>query len=147
MQRHLKNDLLYLLRILESAEKIILYSGEFNKAMEFFDNRDQITFNAALNLLAQIGEQAAKLSTSLLEKHPQPDWVKIRGMRNRIVHDYTGIDIHIVFETVKKYIPELKSQLITVIRAELQAGSFDIEAFAIAKSSPYLRHIDFSHFS
>lgn len=146
MQPHLKNDLLYLLRILESSEKIIRYTTDFNEAIEFFDHKDQMTLNACLNLLAQIGEQANKLSTTLVEKHTQPDWIKIRGMRNRIVHDYTGIDLYIVFDTIKKYIPELKSQIIPVIRAELQAENFDKEELEIAKTSPYLRHIDFGLF-
>jgi len=146
MQPHLKNDLLYLLRILESSEKILLYTNDFNGVIEFFEHKDQITLNACLNLLAQIGEQANKLSGTLVEKHMQPDWIKIRGMRNRIVHDYTGIDLYIVFDTIKKYIPELKSQIIPVIRAELQAGNFDKEELDIAQTSPYLRHVDFDLF-
>lgn len=146
MQPHLKNDLLFLLRILESSEKIILYTDEFNEAMDFFDYKNQMTFNACLNLLAQIGEQANKLSTTLVGRHKEPDWIKIKGMRNRIVHDYTGIDIYIVFETIKKYIPLLKSQIVPVIRAEILAGNFDREELAIAQTSPYLRHVDFSVF-
>jgi|CXWL01.1.fsa_nt_gi uncharacterized protein with HEPN domain len=147
MQPHLKNDLLYLLRILESSEKITIYTSDFHEAMEFFEHKDQITFNACLNLLTQIGEQGNKLSGILVEKHKQPDWIKIKGMRNRIVHDYSGIDIFIVFETVKTYIPQLKSQIVPVIRAELLAGNFDKEELAIAQTSPYLRHVDFGLFS
>ncbi len=146
MQPHLKNDLLFLLRILESSEKIILYTDEFKKAMEFFEHNDQMIFNACLNLLTQIGEQANKLSITLVDKHKGPDWIKIKGMRNRIVHDYTGIDIDIVFETVKKYIPALKAQIIPVIRTELLAGNFDKEELSIAQTSPYLRHVDFGLF-
>ena len=115
--------------------------------MEFYDHKDQMTLNACLNLFTQIGEQANKLSKTLVEKHRQPDWIKIKGMRNRIVHDYTGVDIYIVFETVKRIIPQLKSQIVPVIRVELLAGNFDKEELTIAQTSPYLRHVDFSLFS
>ncbi|MBL0272566.1 MAG: DUF86 domain-containing protein [Chitinophagaceae bacterium] len=147
MQPHLKNDLLYLLRILESSEKIMRYTGELNNAKEFYDLNDQMTLNACLNLFTQIGEQANKLSATLIEKHTQPDWIRIKGMRNRIVHDYTGIDIYIVFETIKTYKPRLKLQIIPVIRTELLAGNFDKEELAIAQTSPYLSHVDFGLFS
>jgi uncharacterized protein with HEPN domain len=132
--------------MLESAEKIILYCSGLKDAMVFFNHNDQMTFNACLNLLAQIGEQAGKLSTTLTAKHTAPDWNKIKGMRNRIVHDYTGIDVFIVFDTVKNYIPELRNRLITITKAELHAGNFDKEELAIAATSPYLRHIDFTVF-
>lgn len=146
MQPHLRNDMLYLLRILEAAEKIMLYTGAFSEAMEFYEYKDQLNFNASLNLLAQIGEQGNKISATLVQKHPQADWVQIRGMRNRIVHDYTGVDIYIVFETVKREIPELKSKISAVVKTELNEGNFDREEFDIAKTSPYLRHIDFPLF-
>lgn len=55
-----KNDLLYLLNILESIEKIKLYVASSTDAEEFYQMNDQLNFNAALNLLANIGESASK---------------------------------------------------------------------------------------
>ncbi|MGK2864005.1 MAG: HepT-like ribonuclease domain-containing protein [Chitinophagaceae bacterium] len=144
MQPHLKNDLLYLLRILEAAEKIILYAAPFLDATQFFSANDQKEFNACLNLLSQIGEQSNKLSNTLTEKYQQTDWVKIRGMRNRIVHDYSGVDLFITFDSIKKHIPGLKKVLSEIIRTELYNGNFDKEEFNIAQTSPYLRHVDFA---
>ena len=144
MQPHLKNDLLYLLRILEASEKIMLYAAPFLNAQDFFSANDQKEFNACLNLLGQIGEQSNKLSKTLIEKYPQTDWTQIRGMRNRIVHDYSGIDLFITFDSIKKYIPELKTSISNIIRAELYNGNFDKKEFAIAQTSPYLRHVDFA---
>ena len=143
MQPHLKNDLLYLLRILEAAEKIMLYASPFLNAPEFFSANDQKEFNACLNLLGQIGEQSNKLSKTLTEKYPQTDWAQIRGMRNRIVHDYSGIDLFITFDNIKNHIPGLKTSLSDIVRAGLANDNFDKEEFAIAQTSPYLRHVDF----
>lgn len=61
MPEHNK-DLLYLLRILEAIEKILLYSKEYNTAEEFLFNNHQKDYNASLLLMMQIGEQAAKIS-------------------------------------------------------------------------------------
>ena len=144
MQPHLKNDLLYLLRILESTEKIMLFSGPFDNPAEFFTANDQLEFNACLSLLTQIGEQSNKLSPMLIAKYKEVDWVKIRGLRNRIVHDYTGVDLYIIFDTIKKQVPELKPAIENIIRTELQEGNFDKDEFTIAQTSPYLRHVDFS---
>ena len=146
MQQHIKNDLLYLLRVLEAAEKIILYSSPFNQPQDFFEANDQKDFNACLNLLSQVGEQCNKLSKTLIEKYPEIDWVSVKGLRNRIVHDYTGIDLYIIFETVKKSIPELPAVIVEMIRTETGNGNFDREELSVAETSPYLRHIDFSLF-
>ena len=61
----IKNDLMYLLNILESIEKIILYSADFSDAESFYEHNEQINFNATLNLLANIGENTGKLSNEL----------------------------------------------------------------------------------
>ena len=143
MQPHLKNDLLYLLRILEAAEKIMLYATPFEDAQDFFAAKDQMAFNACLNLPGQIGEQSNKSSKTLTEKYPEPDWNLIRGMRNRIVHDYSGIDLYVAFDNIKKQIPALKISISGIVKRELTAGNFDKEEFTIAQTSPYLRHVDF----
>lgn len=146
MRSRPENDLLYLLRMLESSEKILLYSHPFTNAEDFFNANDQKDFNASLNLLAQIGEQANKLSAELIKKYTKPDWIQWKGFRNRIVHDYTGIDLYLTFDIIKTNIPLMKLLLTDIIKAELTAGTFDKKEFEVAKTSPYLRHIDFTIF-
>ncbi len=97
MQPHIKNDLLYLLRILEACQKIKLYSGNISTFEDFYYSNDQLELNACLYQMAQIGEQAKKISSTLIDKHSQIPWMKIKGFRNRIIHDYIGIDIENVF--------------------------------------------------
>jgi uncharacterized protein with HEPN domain len=146
MQPNIKNDLLYLLRILEACKKIRLYTYTFNTSNEFYASNSQLEVNATLNQLAQIGEQAKKLSTTLLDKYIKISWNKIKGFRNIIVHEYSGIDIENVFTIIQEDIPKLYSDIISIITEELTIGNFDYEEFEIAKSSPYLKHIDFSDF-
>ena len=42
-----------------------------------------------------------------MEKYPNIEWKVIKGLRNRIVHDYGNVDLKIVYETLKNDIPEL----------------------------------------
>ena len=62
MLPQIRNDLLYLLNILESIEKIKVYVGDLGNAEKFYHANDQLNFNAALNLFANIGENAGKVS-------------------------------------------------------------------------------------
>lgn len=81
-----------MLRILESVGKIEIYSRGYRDAITFFEANDQQPFNASLALLMNIGEQTNKLSEGLREKYSNTPWREIKAYRNRIAHDYTGID-------------------------------------------------------
>lgn len=137
-------DLLPLLVILESVGKIEIYASEFNEAVDFFQHDDQAKFNASLLLLLNIGEQTAKLSDELRNRNASFPFNEIRGLRNRIAHDYTGIDYEMVFDIVKNDIPTIKSLLISLISTELVASKFDIREIHAAVQSPFYKHIDFS---
>ena len=144
MQPHLKNDLLYLLRIIEACEKIRLYAASFLSASDLFLAQEQMVFNACLNQLAQAGEQANKLSDTVQQNYPLIPWQQIRGFRNRIIHEYAGVDSELVFEIIHVQLPLLTAQLMPLIKSEIKAGNFDPIELTIAASSPYLRHVDFS---
>ena len=138
-------DLLFLLRILEACEKIRLYSNGYSDAMDFFEANDQKEFNACLSLLAQIGEQANKISAETKEIYPEVNWDKIYGYRNRIVHDYTGIDKFLTFEIIVESVPLLLESVYRIVRSEITNGSLSREDLTLSKESPYLKHIDFGN--
>lgn len=147
MQRHLKNDLLYLLRILESVEKILLYAHSYESAVDFFEVNEGKEYNACLMMLVQIGEEAGKLSDELKENHFEIDWKEMKGFRNRVVHEYTGLDRFITFDIIKQQIPLLKPQIELIIQKEIIGGNFDEREFEVATKSPYLKHVDFKRIS
>lgn len=68
--------------------------------------------------LAQIGELSGHISDKLREQHSEIPWKQIKGMRNLIIHDYDGIKMNIVGQTVEKDIPELKKQLKEILELE-----------------------------
>lgn len=136
--------MVYLLRILESIEKINIYSQNFSKASEFFEVNEQQNFNASLALLLNIGEQASRISDELAEKYPSVAWDDIRKFRNRIAHDYTGIDTFITYEIIKNDLPVLLNTVSQIISEQLAAGIFDRKELEAANGNMYYRHVDFN---
>ena len=60
----------------------------------------------------KVGELAAKaIEYEIDEEHPEIAWRQMRGMRNRIVHDYEGVRLEIVWETIQDSFPELLKKL------------------------------------
>jgi len=92
-------------------DKIKLYAQQ---AIEFKGNIDFQTFSnetktiaACVHNLSQIGELVGRLDDHFIEDNPTIPWRKIRGMRNRIVHDYEGIQLNIVWDVLVDFLPQL----------------------------------------
>jgi len=94
--------------ILESCYKIIAYTKDYS-----FDDfiADPKTIDAVIRNFEIIGEAASRLPEDFKDSHPEIDWFRIRGFRNRIVHDYFGIDYSIVWQVKEKYLSQLINNL------------------------------------
>ena len=137
-------DLFHLLGILESAGKISDYSKGIETADEFIRAQNQMVYNACLTLLTNICEELEKLSAETKSKLTKLDLRAIKGMRNRIVHDYQNLDSYIIFDAIQKDLPPLKETLYEVISSGLKNNIFDLEDFNISKVSEFYKDIDFS---
>jgi len=58
-----------------------------------------------------IGEMIDKISDEFKKKHPEIEWIKIKGFRNIVAHDYLGIDAEEVWQLIRNKIPTLKSDI------------------------------------
>ena len=94
--------------IIDSGTKILQYT--LNLTFEEFTS-DSKTIDAVIRNFEIIGEAANRLTDEFKDKHPQIDWYRIRGFRNRIVHDYFGIDYSIVWQIKETYLPNLLENL------------------------------------
>ncbi len=94
--------------ILDSCSKILQYTDGVSFE-EFL--KDSKTIDAVTRNFEIIGEAANRLPEEFKENHPSIDWHRIRGFRNRIVHDYMGIDFGIVWEVKNNYLPLLIDSL------------------------------------
>jgi uncharacterized protein with HEPN domain len=138
-----RNDLLYLINILEYIGKIWKYTDEANDADELFELNDQMNLNASLTLLANIGENVSKMSQNVKRKYSHIEWKEIKEFRNRIVHDYVGIDLAIVYEIITKDLKTLKPEIENIIKENLKQNIFDIEELKICQESKFYKNIDF----
>lgn len=102
--------------ILDSSRKI----RQFIAGMSFDQFlHDEKTIDAVVRNFEIIGEASIRLSDDFKRGHPVVDWTRIRGFRNRIVHDYFGIDHSIVWNIIQSYLPELTSELEAVLKGLL----------------------------
>ncbi len=94
--------------ILESIQKIKTYTHEM--AFETFQKDDK-TIDAVIRNFEIIGEAANRIPDEIKDKFNRVNWHRIRGFRNRIVHDYMGVDIEIIWETITKSLDKLHEQI------------------------------------
>jgi uncharacterized protein with HEPN domain len=90
--------------IIESCYKIRDYTKDIS--FDVFVS-DQKTIDAVVRNFEIIGEAANRLPDEYKNIHTEIDWFRIRGFRNRIVHDYFGIDYSIVWQIKETYLPQL----------------------------------------
>ena len=98
-----------IVNIIKYIDKII----DFTKNIDY-DHfaSDELIQDACFMNLMQIGETANKIDESYEKKYPDIKWKDMKGLRNRIVHDYDGVNIRIVWDTIKNDLPILKEQLL-----------------------------------
>jgi uncharacterized protein with HEPN domain len=84
--------------ILDSIEKIRIYVDGYNFESFLADSK---TCDAVIRNFEIIGEAANRLPDEIREQYPDINWFRIRGFRNRIVHDYMGIDYSIVWTIIE----------------------------------------------
>jgi uncharacterized protein with HEPN domain len=73
--------------------------------------QDEKTADAVVRNLEIIGEAANRLSKDFIEQHSNIEWRKIIGLRHRIVHEYFGVDLDLVWQIITSDLPELKKDL------------------------------------
>ena len=108
-----KCDILLLLDdMLQSAQKIKRYSKGHDYNSFIADDK---TVDAVVRNFEIIGEAANRIDQDFRDKNPEIEWKRIRGFRNRIVHDYFGIDYEIVWSIIETYLDEMIDWLDTII--------------------------------
>lgn len=111
-----RNPILLLNDIIESGNLIAEYTTEFEKFEDFISDRK--TVDAVIRNFEIIGEAANRLPENFKNKHISIDWQRIRGFRNRVVHEYFGIDYEIVWRITKYFLPEMISELKQIFNSE-----------------------------
>jgi len=103
-----------LLGILDAIEQIEEYISPFADTDEFFEHK--INFDAVMMNFVIIGEMVDRLTDQLKEKYSHIDWIKIKGFRNIVAHDYFGIDAEEVWQIATIHLVLLKREVKEILK-------------------------------
>ena len=68
------------------------------------------------SILSQLGELCRAVDDDFSQAHPEIPWKEMYGLRNRIVHDYEGVNLKLVWEIISEDIPKLRDTLCNLLQ-------------------------------
>ncbi|MBM4349214.1 MAG: DUF86 domain-containing protein [Deltaproteobacteria bacterium] len=95
----------YVVDILTSIQEV----EDFTRGMDYRDFAgDKKTVNAVVRSLEIMGEAAKRVPEAVRQRYPDVPWKRMTGMRDKLIHEYSGVDLEIVWGVVKTELPPVK---------------------------------------
>lgn len=111
----IKEPLIFIKHINDSISNVNEFSKNLSKE-KFL--RDKLRQSAIVRELEIIGEAVKNLPFSFRKKYPSVEWIKIAGLRDKIIHQYFGIDLNTIWDIVKEDVPELEGEILKILKKE-----------------------------
>lgn len=102
----------YLRHILVEAEYLLRESAGLSVNGFMADETLRRAFVRSLEI---IGEAAKKVPVDFRSRHPAVEWRAMAGMRDRLIHNYFGVDYELVWDVVQNRIPDLRAQIASIL--------------------------------
>lgn len=107
-----KDNKYYVKKIVTDLAFIIKHTSDLTLAEL---DQNEILVDSVMFRLIQISENSDKLTDDFKTYYSNIPWRAIKGLRNRIVHEYGNVDLTVVYDTVKNDIPQLLDDLKTIV--------------------------------
>ena len=104
----IRDDNAYLKHILDSILFVEKYCGKLDIGRF---RKDELLQSAVVRQLEIIGEAARLVSKETKAKLPAIQWNMIIGMRDKLIHEYFGVDLNVVWSTINEELPKLKAEI------------------------------------
>jgi len=100
-------------KMIEYIDKALRYTDGCN-FKDFSNNEEKI--DATVFAISQIEELVKNITKETMQKYPNIEWVVIKNLRNKIVHDYEGIKLNFIWDIVTEDIIVLKNNLEQIVK-------------------------------
>ena len=111
----MRDSLLFLEDIIESLSKI----NRYIEGLEYSDlAKDEKTIDALIRNLEVIGEAVKNIPDTIREKYPEVEWKEAAALRDVLIHDYFGVDLESLWDTIHDNLPEFEKKIRLVYQKE-----------------------------
>lgn len=109
------DDIVRLQHMLENArEGVAMIKGKERSNL----GRERMLELSLIRLIAVVGEAATRVTDEGQAKYPSIPWRQVVGMRNRLIHGYDQVDLHILWDTIEEDLPPLITELEKILEPE-----------------------------